>query len=173
MKNNWILLLIIVASCSQYGDKTDGKDADVVPLIDLVNEGITLESNYQVMGFGNIGLKGKGVVFILPESSCFNCFEEVNIALSHFFEDYPDEKLIVVRNSKIKGREIRFSLQSVLPLEKLTIIDISEIENLTQHDFFPTLAYFNGSGFCCLEVIEQGNKMRLSDYFSFLNFLQK
>lgn len=173
MKNSLILIFALLSSCSFFEKKAkDEKNSEIRSLAELVNEGFKADSAFRVYDFPNTNDFYGGLVLVLPSSSCFNCFEDLNLYLKEYFEIYQKNEILVVKNSKIKEREIRYSLQKVLSLDKIKVMDINEFSFVKQHEFFPKLAYYSEGKVCCFEIFEQGNLEKLDDYFRFLQFLK-
>ncbi|MBA4301307.1 MAG: hypothetical protein C0433_14575 [Cyclobacterium sp.] len=172
MKNKLFVLFSLALGCSSPQEKNQNFEmTEIRSLRELVNEGLSTDRFYYIKDLPEIKEKGEGLVLILPGSSCFNCFEDLNLFLKGYFSENPEIKLLVVRNNKIKEREIRFSLQKVISLDEVYIYEIGQLSILTQHEFFPKLGYFNNGKICCLEVFEQGNQEKLTNFFNYLKFM--
>lgn len=171
MKNKIIILLSFIIGCSSPQEKNQNlKNTEIRSLRELVNEGLSTDRFYNLIDLPEVKENGDGLVLILPTSSCFNCFEDLNEFLSVYFSENPEMQLLVVRNSKIKEREIRFSLQNVVSLDEVNILEIGQLPFFSQHEFFPKLGYYSNRKVCCLEVFEQGDQEKLNDYFKYLRF---
>ena len=171
MKNRLIIFFSFALGCSSPQEKNQNLGIpEIRSLRELVNEGLSTDRFYYIEDLPEVKEKGEGLVLILPASSCFNCFEDLNVFLSIYFSENPEIKLLVVRNNKIKEREIKFSLQKVVSLDEIEILEIGQFPLLSQHEFFPKLGYFNKGKVCCLEVFEQGDQEKLSNYFNYLKF---
>jgi hypothetical protein len=168
MKSKFFFVFTIIIGCHSPQDETSSTEIiEIRSLSELVNENLENDIFYKLYDFES---KNEGLIFILPNSSCFNCFEELNSSLKVYFDSNPTKTLYLFRNDKIKEREIRYSLQSVLPLEKIEILDITNFSFLSQHEFFPKLGYIKNGKICCLEVFEQGDLKKIRNYFDYLDF---
>ena len=173
MRNNNLLILLICAllSCEKIDNTGSEPIEEVKSLNSLVNEDFVENSFYNVYYDQVTSDFEKSLVLILPSSSCFNCFEDLNIKINSFFELNPDWGLLVIKNSKIKDREIYFSLQNVLEKGKIQIIEIHEVNFTDQHMFYPKLGFYSETKICCIEVFEQANNTRIQRYFEFLDLI--
>lgn len=172
MKNKLIFFIFILGCSSPKDEVLQVMESEIKSLRELVNEGLIIDRFYILNDLPEVKEKEEGLVFILPASSCFNCFEELNMYLSTYLSNNLEKHLIVVRNNKVKERENRFSLQKVISLEKIEILEIDKLPFLSQHNFFPKLGYYQNGKICCLEVFEQGDQDKLNDYFTYLRFLK-
>ncbi|WP_075350474.1 hypothetical protein [Algoriphagus marinus] len=168
MKSKPVILFSFILGChSPQVEKNNLEMTEIRSLSELINENLNSDIFYKLYEFE---AQNDGLIFILPNSSCFNCFEELNSSLKMYFDQNPTIKLYLFRNDKLKEREIRYSLQSVLPLEQIQIFDITDYSFLSQHEFFPKLGYFKKGRICCLEVFEQGDYGKIRNYFDYLDF---
>jgi len=133
----------------------------------MVNKGLDTDLFYKVF-YDKFPKIENSLVFILPVSSCFNCFEDLLGSLEDFYKNSGLNKIIVIRNNNIKEREIRFSLQNVVSSENVYILNIEDIDYVQQHNFFPKIGFLKNGKLSCIEVFEQGNTEKISRYFEFL-----
>lgn len=173
MKNKSLIIIFLFfqfgCEPAQEGSR-DLNENTIKSLRELVNDGFVLEPFYRIDVLPHYTNQKSGIILILPSSSCFNCFEDLNNYLKEYFLNFSTKRLFVIRNSLIKEREIRYSLQKVLPFDQIGIIEIEETPNLSQHKFFPKLGYFKDGKICCVEIFEQGNQNKFSEYFKYLEF---
>lgn len=147
------------------------QNPEVKRLSDLLNSGLNDDHFYKVDSITFYSKLESGLILVLPSSSCFNCFEDLNKYLHKYFLSHLDKELLIIRNNKIKEREIIYSMNDVLPLDRILIKDIKEFSKINQHDFFPKIAFFRSGKISGVEVFEQGNEEKMSDYFSFLDLI--
>lgn len=168
MKNNIVLVLIcFLFGCSNNESKY--KESTEIPstLSEMVNNGLDSDLFYEVFP-DRFPEDQTSIFFILPKSSCFNCFEDLTEELAVFYKEYGLEKIIVVRNDNIKDRAVRYSLQNVVPIDRMEILNIKDIDFVQPHDFFPKIGFIKNGNLSCIEVFEQGDIEKISNYFIFL-----
>ena len=171
MKNRTVFLLALLTGCtSSLRDVDINVDSEVKTLRELVNQDLHTNRFYEVLELSESINMNDGLILVLPSSSCFNCFEELNEYLKEYFSSRPKKGMLVIRNQKIKEREIRFSIQSILSFDRVKILETDQAPFLNQHEFFPKLGFFRDGKICCLEAFDQGNREKLDEYFKFLNF---
>ena len=171
MKNRIIFILIFLTGCTSSKKEVDlNVDSEVKTLRELVNQDMNKNRFYEVLELPGSTKMKDGLILVLPSSSCFNCFEELNEYLKEYFSSRSKKGMLIFRNKKIKEREIRFSIQSILSFDRVEILETDLAPFLNQHEFFPILGFFRDGKICCLEVFDQGNMEKLDAYFQFLNF---
>jgi len=170
MKNRYLVFFILLLGCNKGEEKVISDVKQVKTLGEMVNEG--LNSNIFYSSFSNkFPVETNAILFVIPNSSCFNCFEDLVKDLSIFYKKNSFKNIIVLKNDNIKEREVRFSLQDVTRMENIEILDIANNQLIVPHDFFPKLGFIRNGNLSCIEVFEQGNEKKIKDYFKFLNLM--
>lgn len=84
-----VISLLFACNSNQADLNTKAFDNNIRSLQELVNEGlISSESFYRVYQFSHGTDLESGLVLILPSSSCFNCFKDLNILLEYYYKQY-------------------------------------------------------------------------------------
>lgn len=78
------------------------KNPEVKRFSDLLNSGLNDDHFYKVDSITYYSKLKSGLILVLPSSSCFNCFEDLNKYLHEYFLSNLDKGLLIIRNSKIK-----------------------------------------------------------------------
>lgn len=172
MKNNLVILFFLFLGCSKKSGNEDFPVEKVDKLSQLIAEGVTNQDFFLTFD-GEFSKSTNCILVVLPSSSCFNCFEYLTDELAHFYSENNLTKIIVIKNGNIKNREIRYSLRNVIDSDSVEIFDNSDIGIITPHSFFPKLGYINQGTLSCIEVFEQGDNSKVSNYFKFLSLMVK
>jgi hypothetical protein len=136
MKNRTVFLLALLTGCtSSLRDVDNNVDSEVKTLRELVNQDLNKNRFYEVLELPESIIMKDGLILVLPSSSCFNCFEELNEYLKEYFSSRPKKGMLVIRNQKIKEREIRFSIQSILSFDRVEILETDQAPFLTSMNF--------------------------------------
>jgi hypothetical protein len=173
MKNNQVLIVFwLFLGCSVEESKLDTPKEIPSSLVELVNKGLDSDLFYEVFS-DKFSKDETSVLLIMPSSSCFNCFEELTEELEKFYKEIGLKNIIVVRNDNIKDREVRFALQNVVPMENIQILNINDLDFIKSHEFFPKIGFVKNGDLSCIEVFEQGDLGKISNYFEFLKTFLK
>ncbi|SEF74315.1 hypothetical protein [Algoriphagus boritolerans] len=168
MKGNLVLIVIwLLLGCSVEESKIDKPQEIPSTLMEMVNRDLDSHLFYEVFP-DKFTKKETFVLFIMPSSSCFNCFEELTEELGKFYKEVGLKNIIFVRNDNIKDREVRFSLQNVVSIENIEILNIKDLDFIKSHEFFPKLGFVKNGNLSCVEIFEQGDIVKISNYFEFL-----
>lgn len=166
--NMWIFFLLLVG-CAE--DKAGGsfylKKSNSLVLDNVIKEDffLTFDSVFSE--------NPDGILFVLPNSSCFNCFEYLTQGLDTFYSTNNISKLTVLKNDKIKSREVFYSFRNVIKSDNIEILSVSDFTLIKAHDFYPKVGYIKNGVLSCLEVFEQGDNTKVRNYFNFLNQMVK
>jgi len=168
MKSNLIILFFLFVGCSEKKEIADFP----VEKVDILNKIISEDMNnhdFFLTYDGKFAENTNCMLFVLPSSSCFNCFEYLTDELALFYSKNSLKKIIVIKNENVKNREIRYSLKSVVNSDNIEIYNYSDLNIIKPHDFFPKLGYIKHGTLSCVEVFEQGDSFKVRSYFKFLN----
>jgi hypothetical protein len=138
----------------------------------MIAEGITNQDFFLIVD-DKFSKSTNCILAVLPSSSCFNCFEYLTDELALFYSENSLNKIIVIKNENVKNREIRYSLRNVIDSDRIEIFNNSALASVTPHGFFPTSGYIKHGTLSCVEVFEQGDNLKVSNYFNFLNLFVK
>jgi hypothetical protein len=172
MKNNLIILFLLFVGCSEKKSKGIFPVEKVDKLSQLIAEGITNQDFFLIVD-DKFSKSTNCILVVLPSSSCFNCFEYLTDELALFYSENSLNKIIVVKNENVKNREIRYSLRNVIDSDRIEIFNNSALGSVTPHSFFPKLGYIKHGTLSCVEVFEQGDNLKVKNYFNFLNLMVK
>lgn len=93
MKNRTVFLLALLTGCtSSLRDVDINVDSEVKTLRELVNQDLNKNRFYEVLELPESIIMKDGLILVLPSSSCFNCFEELNEYLKEYFSSRPKKE---------------------------------------------------------------------------------
>ncbi len=172
MKNNLVILLFLLVGCSEEKSKESFPVEKVDNLSRLIAEDVN-NDNFFLTFDGEFSENTNCILFVLPSSSCFNCFEYLTDELALFYSENSLNKIIVIKNDNVKNREIHYSLRNIVNSDSIEIYNYSDLSIINSHDFFPKLGYIKHGTLSCVEVFEQGDDFKVRSYFDFLNLVVK
>ena len=108
MRSNFklVLFFFLLGCNSPQVNMNNDKNPEVKRLSDLFNSGLNDDHFYKVDSITYYSKLKSGLILVLPSSSCFNCFEDLNKYLHEYFLSNLDKGLLIIRNSKIKKGEL-------------------------------------------------------------------
>jgi hypothetical protein len=139
-------------------------------LSDMINEGLN-KNEFYLVSDNKFSENTNSILFILPNFSCFNCFQHLVDKLALYYESNNLSKIIVLKSNNIKDREIRYSLRNVVEVDSIEILDGNVNPLVEPHDFFPKLGFIKNGKLSCVEIFEQDNFVKIENYFNFLSIM--
>ena len=167
MKNNLLFIFLLLVGCSEEKTIEDFPAEKVDNLSQLIADGMNSD-NFFLTFDGKFAENTNCILFGLPSSSCFNCFEYLTDELAHFYSETSLNKIVVIKNENVKNREILYSLRNVVNSDSIEIINNFDSSIIKPHDFFPKLGFIKQGTLSCVEVFEQGDNFKVRSYFKFL-----
>ncbi|GMQ24690.1 hypothetical protein Aoki45_13720 [Algoriphagus sp. oki45] len=172
MKNRFFAVFLIFFSCSEKVDSDNFSSKSVDILSEIVSDRFYDEDFF--LSFEKVfSEKATGFLFILPSSSCFNCFDYLIDQLAEFIRKNPSNQIIVVKSENIKDRQIIYALRRVVNKDNVQIFNNIEIDYINQHEFYPKLGHIKNGNLSCIAVFEQGNDSKVRNYFKFIDLMVK
>ncbi|SFG56605.1 hypothetical protein SAMN04487988_10582 [Algoriphagus hitonicola] len=161
----------MLLGCSEKDSIGDSSFEKVDNLSRLIAEGLENKDGFYFTFENKFSKNINGVLFVLPKSSCFNCFEYLTDELALFYSEYNLNKIIVIKNENIKNREIRFSLRNVINADSIDVFNNLDFDIVNPHEFYPKLGLIKNGTLSCVEVFEQGDDLKVRNYFKFLKVM--
>ncbi|WP_297337907.1 hypothetical protein [Algoriphagus sp.] len=170
MKNSFIFLIFIILSCSKNVDSVEFSAQKVDTLSEIVADRF-YDEDFFLPYEKKFSTKTNGFLFVLPSSSCFNCFDYLTNHLAEFISNSDMNKVMVIKSENIKDREIKYALRRIVNIDSVQIFKNTEFDYIKPHEFYPKLGYVKNGNLSCIAVFEQGNDNKVRNYFKFIELM--
>ncbi|MGM0945200.1 MAG: hypothetical protein ACQEW9_08450 [Bacteroidota bacterium] len=172
MKNRFAAVFLILFSCSEKADSDNFSSQGVNALSEMVTDRY-YDEDFFLSFKKKFSKSTNGFLFILPSSSCFNCFDYLTDQLGEFIGSNHSNQIVVVKSENIKDREIMYAFRKILDRDSIQILNNTELDQINQHEFYPKLGYIKNGNLSCIAVFEQGNDNKVRNYFKFIDLMIK